>query len=284
MSDIVLYHVPPSFYSQIARMVLCELGVDFDARLAPPGPPTFDSYQPWYLKLNPMGTVPTMVHGDQAVPDSDAIMRYAAEHLSSVQLEPEEPERKQLMERWIDDLRAISIRELSYGAEQSRAAGAKVNKMRLKVLAKRRDKYPELAEVYANKIDDIAGFAERSVDPEVTTEHRRHVDRKLAELNATLTHQAWITGDSYTFADAVWTVAVARFIMLHLDPLAGRPALTEWYSRVKARPSFAQADIWESFQILSMLQAISKRFRGQLLAGAAGVAGLVWWWCSTCGT
>ena len=25
MSDIVLYHVPPSFYSQIARMVLCEL-------------------------------------------------------------------------------------------------------------------------------------------------------------------------------------------------------------------------------------------------------------------
>ncbi len=164
MSKVTLYHVPPSFYSQIARIVLCELRVPFKAVVAPPGPPTYDTYQPWYLKLNPMGTVPTMVHGEQAIPDSDAIMRYAAEHLSSVKLEPEAPEDRELMETWISALRAISLRELSYGTEKTKKLGARANRGRIKVLRKRSHKHPEMAEIYSNKIDDIAGFAERAVD------------------------------------------------------------------------------------------------------------------------
>lgn len=279
MPEVVLYHVPPSFYSQIARLVLCELGVSYQLKLAPPGPPTFDSYQPWYMRLNPMGTVPTMVHGDQAVPDSDAIMRYAAEQLSDVSLAPDDSVRREVMEEWISKLRGVSVRELSYGAEKSRSAGARVNKMRLKVLARRREKYPELAEIYTSKIDDIQGFADRAVDPAVTAAHRKQVDQHLAQLNSLLTEQPWITGATYTLADAVWTVAVARFIMLHLDPLSGRPALTDWYARVKERPSFAQADIWETFSISSMARAVATRFRAQLLIAAGAVAALLWWGC-----
>lgn len=281
MSQVLLYHVPPSFYSQIARIVLCELGVDFEPKLAPPAPPTFDAYQPWYLKLNPMGTVPTMVHGETAVPDSDAIMRYAAEHLSSVDLAPKDPDEREAMEAWITELRAISLRELSYGAEKTRETGARVNKMRLKVLYRRRDKHPDMADVYTAKIEDITGFAERAVDPEVAAAHHRQVEQKLDELNALLNKQPWLAGSTYSFADAVWTVGVARFIMLHLDPLENRPALADWYARVKARPSFEQADVWEKFDVLSLLKAMSTRYRVPLTCMAAAVGALLWWCCGT---
>jgi glutathione S-transferase len=280
MSEVVLYHVSPSFYSQIARLALCELGVAFEARLAAPGPPTFDTYQPWYLALNPMGTVPTLVDGERAVPDSDAIIRYAAEHLSTVNLEPEDPALLGLMEAWMADLRALSIRELSYGAENKKKAGAGINRIRLKVLAKRREKHPDLAEVYTRKIEDIRGFAERSVDPGTVAGHIRGVSQKLDELDALLSDQDWITGATYCLADTVWTVAVARFIMLDFDPLNSRPALAEWYARVKARPSFRQADVWETFRILGMLTMIGRRFRLPLMVGAGAISLFILGFCA----
>ena len=284
MSQVLLYHVPPSFYSQIARIVLCELDVDFELKLAPPAPPTFDAYQPWYLKLNPMGTVPTMVHGETAVPDSDAIMRYAAEHLSSIDLVPQAPEGQEAMETWIAALRAISLRELSYGTEKTRKTGARINKLRLKVLTHRRNKYPDMADVYSAKIDDISGFAERAVDPEVAAANLAHVENKLDELNTLLSGQPWIAGSTYSFADAVWTVGVGRFIMLHLSPLENRAGLADWYARVKARPSFEQADVWEKFDVLSLLKAMSTRYRVPLACVGATIAALLWWCCGTCDT
>ena len=280
MDTVVLYHIPPSFYSQIARIALRELAVDFEERMAPPGPPTYDTYQPWYLKLNPMGTVPTMVHGSQAIPDSEAIMRYAAEHLSDIDLEPSDPERREEMEAWITSLREVSLRELSYSSDGTRKLGARVNRMRLKVLERRRARHPEMAEVYTRKIDDIRGFAQRAVDPEIAAAHKRLVAKKLDDLDTLLSNSTWITGESYSLADLVWTVGVARFIMLDLDPLEGRANLGRWYALVRARPSFADADVWESFKPLAMLRAVSIRFRAQLVMASAAAAGssaaLVW--------
>ena len=60
-----LYHVPPSFYSQVARLVLTEKQIAYRAVAAVPGPPNFGTYRPWYMRLNPMGTVPTLVRGDE---------------------------------------------------------------------------------------------------------------------------------------------------------------------------------------------------------------------------
>ena len=279
MPCVVLYHIPPSFYSQIARLTLCELGVSFDARLAVPGPPTFDTYQPWYLRMNSMGTVPTLVHGEKTVADSDAIMRYAAAHLSTIKLEPEQPERREIMETWIGAMRNISLRELSYGAEKTKRLGAKVNKLRIHVLARRKARYPELAPIYERKIEDISEFAARATDPDVAVAHRQQVEARLTDLNRLLDENRWITGDTYSLADAVWTVTVARLKMLGFSPLENRPALDRWYAEVKARPSFKEADIWESFKALPMVRTVGRRFRVPLLITAAGLAALLAW-CS----
>ena len=72
MGEVILYHIPPSFYSQVARLALAEKGVAYTSRFL-----AMDMYQPWYMRLNPGGTVPTMVHDGKFVPDSFAIARYA---------------------------------------------------------------------------------------------------------------------------------------------------------------------------------------------------------------
>ena len=37
---------------------------------------TFENLQPWYMRINPAGKVPTLRHGDILVPDSSAIITY----------------------------------------------------------------------------------------------------------------------------------------------------------------------------------------------------------------
>ncbi len=42
----------------------------------------FAHLEPWYLKLNPGGVVPTLRHGNSVIPESDEILRYMDVHFS----------------------------------------------------------------------------------------------------------------------------------------------------------------------------------------------------------
>ena len=123
-----LYHVPPSFYSQIARLVLAEKGVAYDAKLAAAGPPLFETYAPWYMRLNPNGTVPTLVDGEVAVPDSRAILAYVDASFPGPALTPSEASSRARMDALVEQLYAISIRELTYGSERMAKVGARARR------------------------------------------------------------------------------------------------------------------------------------------------------------
>ena len=273
-TDATLYHVPPSFYSQIARVVMVEKGVPFRAVLTGAGPPTFETYRPWYMRLNPEGTVPTLVVGDRAVPDSLRIARYVDEHFDGPRLTPSDDTLRQQMDEWVDRLRAISFRELSYGGERQRSVGYAVNKRRLANLRSRLKKHPEMADVYRAKIEDIRGFAEVALNDDHIAKLRSQVATDLSELDEILKNRECIVGEQYTLADAHWTVGIARLKMLGQDPLAGREALARWYARMKARPSFVEADVWERFQPLALVGALAKKFWPQLVLFVGGLAGL----------
>ena len=55
-------------------------------------------------------------------------------------------------------------------------------------------------------------------------------------------------GNQYTLADAIFTCTLARlnFIGLLDDELKNRPKLTNWWTKVQARPSFKNAGIVSS--------------------------------------
>ena len=255
MDAPVLYHLPPSFYSQVARLALAEGGVTYTAQVAAAGPPIFETYEPWYMRLNSGGTVPTLVDGDNVLDDSMDIVRYVNDTYCDGALMP--PENSEIA-RWVARLEGLSFRNLSYGGSMAKM-GFRVNGWRLRNLRKRLARHPDLATQYLAKIADIEGFRHQALDAARLQRLRSEVVAILDAMEAALSDRPWLAGAEYTLADLVWTVGVARFLMLDLDPFRGRPSLYAWYERVKARPSFLAADVWESMQLQRMLPVVARK-------------------------
>src|SRR5262245_61754 len=78
--DVVIYTIPTSICSQRVRMVLEEKGVAYRNHTI--NIPDFENLQPWYLKINPRGLVPTIKVGDEALFDSATIMRFVDKYFN----------------------------------------------------------------------------------------------------------------------------------------------------------------------------------------------------------
>lgn len=72
-----LYNAPQSTCSQRVRFVLHAKGLAFDEHRLDLF--SGDQLKPDYLKINPNGVVPTLVHDDGIVMDSSVIMEYLEE-------------------------------------------------------------------------------------------------------------------------------------------------------------------------------------------------------------
>ena len=265
-----LYHVPPSFYSQVARLVLTEKQIAYRAAAAVPGPPNFGTYRPWYMRLNPMGTVPTLVRGDEVLDDSRKIMELAGATPEGPSLRPSDAHALAEMERWVDDAYAISERVLAYGSDRMQRMGLRVNAGRRRALVSWRDKAPELAEVYTAKLADLDRFMADAADADTVKAQLDALGSRLDTLNEALHDRDFICGDDYSLADVIWTVTVARKIMMGHDVFASRPHLHRWFQRMRARPSFDAADVWTRFKPHKMIPIALREFRRHLIV--AGVA------------
>lgn len=271
----VLYHAPPSFYSQIARLTLAEKQVPHRQKVVIPGPPFFDTYAPWYMRLNPGGTVPTLLVDGQTLPDSRDILEYVAGLPSGPSIIPDDPEQIDLAWKWVACAYEIPERDLVYSNEALRKAGVKVNGLRHRYLLRNRHRYPKLKDEYARKAADIEQFINHTQDEKHLAAVHQRLAGFLDELNVQLELSVWAAGRQYSVADVVWTVTVARHIALGLDPLADRPHLARWYRDVRVRPSFSEADIWERFKPTGLLRTLLIRF-GKPLALILGALILAW--------
>jgi glutathione S-transferase len=75
-------------------------------------------------------------------------------------------------------------------------------------------------------------------------------------MDAALAKQRWLAGDAYSIADAAFTPYVVR--LDHLDVLGlleRTPRVADWYRRLQARPSFADAIVrWENPKYLGLMK------------------------------
>lgn len=280
---LTLHHIPPSFYSQIARLALAEKGVSYEAKITVAGPPLFETYAPWYMALNPNGTVPTLVHGEVAVPDSREIATYVDAKFPGPALTPSDADARGRMEQLVAQLYAISVRDLSYASENTPKFAVRANTMRIKNLRKRAARHPDMREIYEAKLRDIEGFRANVSDRALVEAEQAKAAAALDELDGWLGQdrdgRPFLTGASYSLADVVWTVGIARFMMIGLEPLAGRPALASWYQRMRERPSFAAAGIWEKIEPAALLAMFARELGPWLLlivALIALVVALLW--------
>lgn len=89
MTKLTLYTSPES-RGRIARWMLEEIGVPYEIVSMPAGTPKQDLQ---YLKINPIGKVPSLMHGETVITEAAAICAYLADAFPSAGLAPNHDQR-----------------------------------------------------------------------------------------------------------------------------------------------------------------------------------------------
>lgn len=277
--DVALYCYPGSLYSSIARFALAEKRVPYEERIVDIGP-AMKNYEAQYMRINPRGVVPTLVHGDERVTDATRIIAYVDEALDGPALTPSDEAAAARMREWIERADRIPCRELSYG-NLPRPIRPLVRYVvmprRLKLLRRHRARNPELAERYDERLRDVEQWSATILDPEAMAKLWVVVRGTLDELDAVLERSRFIAGPTFSLADVVWTPILARLRMLGLDEgFEGRRALAAYYARMRARPGFREAEIGERVPAGAVLRPLAGFALPRLLVVTAVIVALVW--------
>ncbi len=233
------YHHNISVCAQKVRLVLeekrlevTEHHVDLSAR---------QQTTPEYLKLNPRGTVPTLVHDGRPIGESTIICEYLDDVFPDAPVRPADAADRADMRRWAkipDDGLHVACGSLSFAAVFAKQV---MGEATLEEMAARLAGLPD-----QNRARRQLQIMEQRFDAPIVQDAIRLHDRVLGEMSGRLDGHDWLAGDAWSLAEACLLPYVERLNRLGLAPLwedkgAGKPGIAAWYDRVRARPSYARA-------------------------------------------
>ncbi|PZQ24506.1 MAG: hypothetical protein DI569_01410 [Sphingopyxis macrogoltabida] len=223
---VLLYHLPNAICAQKVRVVLAEKGVPFSAENV-----VNRLRDPEYLKLNPNGYVPTLVHDGKVLWESRIIAEYIDDAFEGPPLLSEDPFERAQTSIWtkqIDDSLHLNVFILSLTAIFRDVFLARPEGEREKFLAF------DLTKRERTKAILKDGWDSHYVDEAV-----KRFAKLTADMEDALQNGPWLVGSSYSLADADFTPYLHRLTDLGLSRLwKTKPALAAWFDRVRSRNSF----------------------------------------------
>lgn len=230
-----LYNFPPSTCSLKVRICLYEKGLDWEDRRLDSR--NNDHLTPEYLKLNPNGVVPTLVHDGTPVIDSSVILEYLDEVFPDVSLTPDNALDRAAMRSWLryfEEKPTPAVRYPSFQMVLIRGF-QKLSADDFDATAKRR---PLKTDFYERMGQD--GFSEAEMQ-KAFDDIQQTVDRMEEALSE---HgKPWIMGDLYSLADICVAPSIDRMDDLGYASMweDKHPHVTAWLARIKARPAVQKA-------------------------------------------
>ena len=233
---LTLYDAHGSPCARRVRAVLLEKGLSWTTRLV--DLTRMEQKRPEYLALNPNGLVPTLVHGDRVIYESNVITEYLDAIFPEPQLYPADPWRCARAKMWqaFELAMARDFRPLMY----ARVIGP-FDRLRPRdeVLGDARRSTEDPAHL---------DWVRRVYDGEVVSDTEiGHLEslllQRLDRLEAALAGHDWLVGDGYSIADLSVAPRVQMYpvVQLPLDS-ARHPGVCRWLARLAARPSFARSE------------------------------------------
>lgn len=231
---LTLYHGDTAVCAAKVRVTLAEKGIPWKGKRL--DLQKGDQFDPEYLKLNPNGVVPTLVHDGNVLTESTVINEYLDEAFPEKPLRPASAFMRGRMHLWTK--REDSIHDA-------------INTMTT-VIVFRPDLLKKTPAEQAARIDNIPDPARRAKFRELMEtglESKTVYDaliryaRFFRDMENALANGPWLLGDSFTLADSG---LISFFYRLELMQLAGIwtenfPRVSAWFERCKARPSFDEA-------------------------------------------
>jgi glutathione S-transferase len=230
---IELYNAAQSTCSQKVRLTLAEKGLDFVEHKMK----LFqnDQLKPEYLKLNPNGVVPTLVHDGAPIIDSSVIMEYLDEVFPDVSLTPHDAKDRARMRAWLrffEEVPTVAVRFPSYNAAFARHFES-MSETEFKALAASKP----LRDKFLGEMKKEKGFSEERMK-QAEDSVRKTALRMAQQLALT----PYLMGESVTLADFAVLPAIIRMEDLGYHYLWNDlPAFSAWLERMKNRPAFAKA-------------------------------------------
>lgn len=245
---LVLYHNDMSLCAQKVRVCLAEKGLPWENRhlVLRKG----EHQQEWYRKLNRRAVVPTLVDGDNVIPESNVILEYVEEICPHPSLAPKDAYGRAKMRLWTkqldEDIHDSSAAILSFGIAF-------------------RHQYIEAGELGKKMLEHVPNVFKRErrrdvIERGTSSQHFIvAVERMvllLDEMEEALVTTRWLASDDYTLADVAFTPYLARLEHLNILGMIGeRQRLADWYRCCKARPSFHEAIVkWENADYLRLMR------------------------------
>lgn len=227
-----LYNFPQSTCSQKVRLTLWEKGIDFADR--PVDSTKREHLSDWYLKLNPNGVVPTLLHDDSVIIDSSVIIEYLDEVFPDESLTPADPVERAHMRKWLryfEEVPTPAVRVPSFNQYLSK----RFDKLSNEEFATFVNNHPIRKQFY-KKMRKEEGFDERETDSALDRLHQT-VDRM--EKGLSKSGGPWLMGEMLTLADYCIAPTIDRMNDLGLaDVWSDYPRVTAWFDRIKARPAY----------------------------------------------
>lgn len=229
-----LYHSHHSTCSQKVRLCLAEKGLKFDGHLI--NLATKEQLDPDYLKINPNGVVPSLVHNDRVVIDSSVICEYLDEVFPENALTPDNAFDRARMRKWmryIEEVPTAAVRFPSFNmAFLPRFDGLDEDSF----LEEQADVRP-LRKGFFRRMGPT-GFTDEDIE-----ESFDQIARTAARMDEALADGPWLLGDMYSLADVIVAPLIDRMADLGFAHLweESYSRTTDWYERIQARPAFAEA-------------------------------------------
>lgn len=232
--SVTLYHGGSAANSLKALLPLYEKGVEFENRLM--SLVNFEQHEPWFLKINPQGQVPVLVHDGKMLNESTLINEYVDDAFAGPKLKPADPYGQHQMRLWtkfVDEYFCPALSFLGWHAMIKNAVAhlskeeleAKIARIPLK---EQQDKWREsAAQVWS---------------PEQLTDWRRKVKVSIERIEKGMIGP-WMMGEQFTLADVSVFSMLINMPVRYADIVNEKdsPKIVAWYKRMEQRPSVQKA-------------------------------------------
>lgn len=231
---IKLYTHPMSPCAQKVRIVLAEKGLDWNAvhvDLAQK-----ENLQPEYLKLNPLGVVPTLVHDEKPIIESSIICEYLDDAFPEPRLNPEDDYQRSQMRFWmkhIDVKLHPSCGALQWPLVMRPSMMEKSEEERQRLL----DQIPEKPRRERQKRLVSMGLEAPDVVDSVAIYRKT-----ILQMEKALQQHEWLIGDQISLADICMAPYFQTIYQFGWQGMyADCPKVAAWFEKCSQRQSYQEA-------------------------------------------
>ena len=233
---MILHHGWRSSASRRVRLCLEEKGLAYESHVVDMA--NLEHHSPEYLKINPNGVIPTLILDGKPLHESGTICEYLDETFPDAPLRPDSPYERALMRNWIRHIDGLIHNLIIFNWRHH--------------LQKTAEKFTDeqLAEMLKKIPSKERQESWLRVARKPYTEEERDAARGrlmtllLDRMEEALKPSGWMVGKAYSIAD----IAAVPFVKRIDEEIAPdevtaqkHPRVTDWWTKIQARPAFSRA-------------------------------------------